>query len=253
MSKIETELTKATGVTRQKGQTDQTYFAAVARAANKLSEDAFDALTDEAQDWANAAAQNITDAKANSEETTIIPFAAIAAATEDEPEEAEEEVEVEEPAPKAKPKAKPAPAPADEDESEDEPEEDEAAVAESDEEETPDEEESEEEQEADEAPAAKKEPKVPKDKVAKKPAPAAKPAKEPKAEKEKRTKVSDVVRALCIKNPKKSESEIKALADAELGETCSQVTFRCHFSGARGTLKMIEALGRQVVKVPKPE
>lgn len=57
-SKIQQELEKATGVSQESGEGKQTYYKALAKAVNKLSDKDFDALSKGAQDWFNDAADN---------------------------------------------------------------------------------------------------------------------------------------------------------------------------------------------------
>lgn len=56
MSKIQKELSKATGVEPKKGEARQAFLAALVVAIAKLSDKEWDALTDAAQDWFNASA-----------------------------------------------------------------------------------------------------------------------------------------------------------------------------------------------------
>jgi hypothetical protein len=114
---MEEEILEAVGIKPQKAKEDrQDYLERLARAVNNADEEAWDGLSEEAQDWHTAAVASINKKK------KIAEFSDAVEEEEDEEEEDEEE-EDDEPAPKAKgKKAKPV-----EDEDDDEEEEEEPA------------------------------------------------------------------------------------------------------------------------------
>ena len=69
---IKKELLAATAVQPVEGETKQALYVRIAKAANKLAEDAWDALSSEAQDWAAAAAEEINAAKSEGGRATAI-------------------------------------------------------------------------------------------------------------------------------------------------------------------------------------
>lgn len=63
MSKIQQELSAATGVSKKRGQDDQEFFKALAKAASELPDAAWNRLSNEAQDWFNDAADQMNTKK----------------------------------------------------------------------------------------------------------------------------------------------------------------------------------------------
>jgi len=80
---IKSELLAATGVTQETGETTQDFLVRVARAATKLPEDEWNALSDEAQSWVNETATEINAARKGGREMNLTPLDAGATPTED--------------------------------------------------------------------------------------------------------------------------------------------------------------------------
>lgn len=68
MSKIEKELTKATGLEQEKGEKRPEWLARLLKATGKLADNAWEALSEKAQDWYNANADARNKAKKADEE-----------------------------------------------------------------------------------------------------------------------------------------------------------------------------------------
>lgn len=223
MSTIEKELLAATGVSRGAKDSDQQYRVAVAKAAAKLPEDAWDTLSDSAQSWVNNATASINSslkvAKAakTDPEYDVADFSEETAEPDEEPaSEADEPTSTEGEAEEA--------APAEETENEEEP-----AVEKS--------------------PKSKKPAKAAKAAKAAKEPKATKPAKAPKEPKERKPSYSERLRQICIENRDLRDVEIAALAKKDpLTKDVSLPTLRGVYQAVRGTLKSLEALGYVVRK-----
>lgn len=86
-SKIENEILEVVKVKAKKGEDRQEYLDRLMRAVTKLSDDVWEGLSTEAQEWTNAAAQSAKD------KTDIEDFADLTPPEEQEEDEAETEVE----------------------------------------------------------------------------------------------------------------------------------------------------------------
>jgi cobalamin biosynthesis protein CobT len=135
MSSVIKTLEKATDVKASKGEDRQEYLARLIKAVSKLSDEAYEELSEEAQDWNNAA---VIATKAKEEipdpEESTAPKAKAKKVTADEDEDEaddEDEDEDEAPAKSKKAKAKKVTADEDEDEADDEDEDEDEAPAKS--------------------------------------------------------------------------------------------------------------------------
>jgi len=124
-SEIQTEIVDATGFEPTKNYERQDYLAALARAANDLDTDDFDALSVDAQDWFNSAVKALNKKEELPEFPDVDENAEPEGEEEQTAEDADEEVEAEPQPPPKKVKAKKAkaqPEPEAEEEVEAEPE-----------------------------------------------------------------------------------------------------------------------------------